>query len=397
MSDEMIPAPAAGGAMPEPQRLPVRFVGSGSEFFRIWIVNLLLTLVTLGLYYPFAKARRLRYFHAATEVGGQPLAFHADPWKMFRGYVLVALMLAAYSGAGQFSALAGGIAFLIVAALWPALWHSSLRFRLANTSWRGLRFRYTGTRRQAYQVMAAPILLFVAFALLAWWATPAAPAQPPSTPPAPPDALAVVVAFLPLLLMLLGLPALLWLLKRQQHGHYALGAEHTAFSVGLGRFYGFWLRSAGVALLVALGFAALIVGGGLLLGLGGGAAMAAPMLMVVGVMLVYLVAFALIGGHFTARLQNLVWNGTASAQLRFESRLRARDLARLWFGNTLLMIVTLGLYFPFAQVASARLRLSAVSVLSTIDPEQLMATASAVDESAAGDAAGDLFGFDIGL
>ena len=43
---------------------PVAFTASGSEYFRIWIVNLLLIIVTLGLYLPFAKARRLRYFYA---------------------------------------------------------------------------------------------------------------------------------------------------------------------------------------------------------------------------------------------------------------------------------------------------------------------------------------------
>lgn len=131
-----LPVPADPGGE---HRLPLRFIGSGSEHFRIWIVNLLFTLVTLGLYNPFAKVRRLRYFHGATEVGGHPLSFHADPWKMLRGYLLVMLLFAACGGAGRFSPVAGAVAFCIIAALWPALWHSSLRFRLANTGWRGLR------------------------------------------------------------------------------------------------------------------------------------------------------------------------------------------------------------------------------------------------------------------
>ena len=41
-------------------------------------------------------------------------------------------------------ALPTAVAGIALAALWPALWQSSLRFRLANTSWRGLRFRFTG-------------------------------------------------------------------------------------------------------------------------------------------------------------------------------------------------------------------------------------------------------------
>ena len=51
-------------------KLRLEFTGSGSEYFRIWIVNLLLTLVTLGLYYPWAKVRRLRYFYAVPQRPG---------------------------------------------------------------------------------------------------------------------------------------------------------------------------------------------------------------------------------------------------------------------------------------------------------------------------------------
>ena len=103
----------------------MRFTGSGSEYFRIWIVNLLLTLVTLGIYYPWAKVRRLRYFYGNTLVGEHPLGFHADPKKMLRGYLLVALLLVLYSVAGHFSPVAGLVAFVIVAAVWPALLKSS--------------------------------------------------------------------------------------------------------------------------------------------------------------------------------------------------------------------------------------------------------------------------------
>ena len=95
--------PQAGEPSTAARLLPVRFTGSGSEYFRIWIVNLLLTLVTLGLYYPWAKVRRLRYFYGNTLVDGVPLAFHGDPRKMFRGWLLVGVLFALYSMAGNFS------------------------------------------------------------------------------------------------------------------------------------------------------------------------------------------------------------------------------------------------------------------------------------------------------
>ena len=76
-------------APPAPQPLTIQFTGSGSEYFRIWIVNLLLIIVTLGIYFAWAKVRRLRYFMGNTLVDGQPLGFHGDPKKMFKGYLLV--------------------------------------------------------------------------------------------------------------------------------------------------------------------------------------------------------------------------------------------------------------------------------------------------------------------
>ncbi|MDB5964421.1 MAG: hypothetical protein JWQ72_921, partial [Polaromonas sp.] len=65
-------APAQGGAGAG-HRLDIVFTGSGSEYFRIWIVNMLLMVVTFGFYFPWSKVRRLRFFFSNTLVGGQPL------------------------------------------------------------------------------------------------------------------------------------------------------------------------------------------------------------------------------------------------------------------------------------------------------------------------------------
>ncbi|PTT88014.1 DUF898 domain-containing protein, partial [Pelomonas sp. HMWF004] len=144
------PAAAPAPVPAAPRVLDIRFTGSGSEYFRIWAVNLLLILCTLGLYLPFAKARRIRYFYANTLVDGQALAFHGDPWKMFRGFLLLLVLMGVYSGAGHFSPTAALVAFLILCIVWPALWRASLQFRLGNTSWRGLRMRFQGSLRDAY-------------------------------------------------------------------------------------------------------------------------------------------------------------------------------------------------------------------------------------------------------
>ena len=395
------PLPLAADLAAQPHRehrLPLRFVGSGSEYFRIWIVNLLLTLVTLGLYYPFAKVRRLRYFHGATEVGGHPLSFHADPWKMLRGYLLVVLLFAAYGGAGQVSPVAGLVAFCIIAALWPALWHSSLRFRLANTGWRGLRLHFTGTRGGAYRALAPGFVL----ALVLVASTAMLPTEAP-LPGEPAPELGPgfwLVALLPVL-MLAAAPALLWLMRRYQQGHLALGAEQTRFEVGVGRFYGLGLRVLGLALVAAFAaglLAALFsIGGSRGSGSDEAPSLRDMLLTLVPVLMVFVVYQAAIGPYAISRLQNLVWNGTRSAHLHFDSSLRFRPLVALTLRNWLLILVTLGLYFPFAAVATARLRLQAVTLVSRLHPDTLFSRVERVSESAAGDAAADIAGIDLGL
>jgi uncharacterized membrane protein YjgN (DUF898 family) len=114
-------------------------------------------------------------------------------------------------------------------------------------------------------------------------------------------------------------------------------------------------------------------------------------------LLLLAVVYTLLPAYHTSRLQNLVWSGTRSTHLRFDSRLRFRSLAGLTLKNTLLVSLTLGLYIPFAAVATARLRLQAVTVFSTVSPDALVGDGLAQRESAAGDAAGDLMGVDLGL
>jgi uncharacterized membrane protein YjgN (DUF898 family) len=377
--------------------LPIQFVASGSEYFRIWSVNLLLILVTLGLYYPFAKVRKLRYFHGCTEVGGRALGFHADPWKMLRGFVLAGVMLVVYWVAGYYSPTAGLIALAIVCAVWPALWHSALRFRLANTSWRGLRFRFTGRVGGAYASLggwfAWAVLVIAAFAIFG----PEAPRVDNGQPQMHPGALAVMVV-----LMLVPLPAFLWLMRRYQHRHYALGREQTQFSVSLGRFYAVFGKAAllfccMLTVVMAVVFLAPRAFGPTGAGTDPGARAMAVAVGAFVFVVFYVVSMAVVGALVAARLQDLCWTGTASPLISFYSRLSAIALAKLNLKNWLLIIVTLGLYFPFAAVATARLRLAAVTVLCQCSPDDLVAQASAINESPAGDAAGDLLGIDVGL
>ena len=50
-------------------RNTMRFEGSASEYFKIWIVNTALTIVTLGIFSAWAKVRSKRYFYGNTYIG----------------------------------------------------------------------------------------------------------------------------------------------------------------------------------------------------------------------------------------------------------------------------------------------------------------------------------------
>ena len=390
-------ADAAHGATPARERpLEIRFTGSGSEYFRIWIVNLLLSIVTLSLYRPWAKVRRLRYFYANTLVDGHAFDFHGNPWKMLRGYLLVGAMLVCYSVAGRFSPFAALVAFGILAVLWPALLRASMQFRLANTSWRGLRFRFTGDLGGAYAALLPMFIPALVLAVMGLGVTDRR--HPPSW-------------YLPgfglvMLATILLLPLAWWNFKRYQHDNFGLGRWRTKLEAGAGSAYVVCLKVIGVALLSFLAvFVVLSICVGILYVAMWGAdgpswahnkGIASALTMLVGLVF-YFFALMVPVPFATSRTQNLLWNHTRGDEVGFVSALTFGAMLKLTLRNWLLMVLTLGLYYPFATVATYRLRVEAITPQLKGDLDQLQAHAADGAADASGDAAGDLFGIDIGL
>ncbi|MBC7718469.1 MAG: DUF898 domain-containing protein [Chitinophagaceae bacterium] len=370
--------------------LGIEFTGSGSEYFRIWIVNLMLLFITLGIYYPWAKVRRLRYFHTNTLVGGEPLNFHGRPIAMLKGYLLVGAMFAIYSVAGNFSSMAGLIAFGLVAAVSPALLKSSMQFRLANTSWRGMRFRFKGTLNGAYRAVLP--LFFPGLVILAAVVGVVDRNKPPTW--------YLITVGVVGGVTLVVLPWLMFNLKRYQHNHYALGMLQTSFNATLGSFYGLFFKIAAFVLLPFVGIsgAAVLVlyfaknsDGGMLSKAIIAVTLGFAAFAVLIAMLVMVKPFAV------SRIQNLVWSRTLNESIRFTSQLRFSSLLWLTLKNWLLVVLTFGFYLPFAAIEVARLRLQSVTLETAQHPDDLVNQWPTVEGDAAGEAAGDLFGLDIGF
>ncbi len=373
--DAAAPAAAPTPLPAAPRVLEIRFTGSGSEYFRIWAVNLLLILCTLGLYLPFAKARRIRYFYANTLVDGQALSFHGDPWKMFRGFLLLVVLMGLYGGLSTWSPMLGGLAFVALVLMWPPLWRAGMRFRLSHTSWRGLRFGFSGDVAGAYRTFLPVSLPLIVVMLV------------------PEDATGLWLALVGIAGLALNL-MLVWtlgLVKRYQHNHFRFGRLQTRT----------WLEPSQV---FGLSFRAGLVGGVVIALCGITAAVLAPSahqggawLGLAGVVLVIVLAYTWVHCAFNAGLQNMAWSRTASEETLFKSDVQTTALFRLTLKNWLLTALTLSLYRPFAAVATARLRLQAVSVETSLDLDALTGAEAAADVNAAGDFAGDFFGIDLGL
>jgi uncharacterized membrane protein YjgN (DUF898 family) len=149
------PGPPSAGA--EVNRLS--FHGVGGTLFGIHIVNVFLTIVTLGIYFFWGKARVRRYLWSQTAIAGDRFAFHGTGRELLIGFLkallvfavpLVALSIVqnAPSMWGVVRVLAYLLAYLIVAVFYPLAIVGARRYRLSRSSWRGIRFSFRGSVKE---------------------------------------------------------------------------------------------------------------------------------------------------------------------------------------------------------------------------------------------------------
>jgi uncharacterized membrane protein YjgN (DUF898 family) len=340
------------------QKHQFEFTGSGWEYFKIWIVNLLLTIMTLGIYSAWAKVRRNQYFYRNTHLAGAGFDYHGKPLAILIGRLIIVAFYFLYVILINVSP-AIAIAILIVGVLLvPVLIQKSFRFKLHNSSYRGLRFKFAGGLGGAYQsFMLWPILTPFTLYLLAPFAHQR--------------------------------------IKQYQHGNSMFGQTRFSFKAGAGSFYGVYALTLLLLILIGVGvaIAASLMGIATLSG-----ASPATMILVGGLIyLTLIVAMLLVGPYFSARIQNLIWNGTLLGEHQFQSKIQARQLLALYVTNFLGIIFTLGLFKPFATIRLLRYRLSCMTLIAASDLNHFVADQSTDDVSALGEGASDIFEFDIAL
>ncbi|MGH7470705.1 MAG: YjgN family protein [Longimicrobiales bacterium] len=332
------------GARHTPLRLVPQFSGRAGEYFGIWLVNVLLSIITLGIYSAWAKVRTEQYFYANTRLAGASFQYLASPLSILKGRLIAIAIVATLVLSAQFLPLVYAMLALGLALSWPALVVLALRFRARNSAWRGLRFRFTGDVGDAY----GPFL--------GW-------------------------RILTGLTMTLAYPAM----KRRQHeflveGH-AFGQHAFRFHGITGKYFKPYLIALafGVVALSGIGLVAVLVAAG---AESGPAAEAAGLALFAVMAVVYPGAFVM-AIMLSVRYHNLLWNNTTMGQHRFEATMRVRDMLWLYFSNAVAMLFTLGLATPWATTRLARYRAAHFAVLPGGSLDEFIALADG-EHSAAG-------------
>lgn len=339
------------------QELRFRFTGTGSEYFRIWIVNLVLSILTLGIYSAWAKVRRMQYFYRNTLLNESNFDYHGSPLAILKGRLIAITLFAAYSITFRFNPLLGLSIGLFISVIMPYLLVISFRFRLYNSSYRGLRFGFSGSVKAAYfTFLALPIFTVLTLYLLA--------------------------------------PFTHQRIKAYQHNNSQFGQSRFSFNAGAGSFYKIYFFT----LLQFILLVGLFVFGvySVLKDIAQGMSKEEMVGFFVVAYLLLILASLLIVPYFVSRIQNLVWNHTALGQHRFSSTLSLPGLAWIMFSNFVFVVVTLGLFKPFADIRLARYRIDNMALLPAGNLDEFIASEQQ-QTSAAGVETAEIFDIDIGF
>ncbi|MBW8368307.1 MAG: DUF898 domain-containing protein [Arenimonas sp.] len=334
-----------------PQRHGVEFTGRAGEFFGIWFVNLVLSVLTLGIYSAWAKVRTERYFYGNTRLAGAPFEYLANPIAILKGRLVAYVVVIALGLCAHFQLWGVYIPLILaVLVLLPWLVQRTLRFRARYSAWRGLRFRFVEGVFEAYvNFMFKPILGLITLYLLSPW------------------------------------------VRLGQHEYlvtgHRFGGKRFKFAGDLGQYYVPFLIAVGLGIGLYLLMMFMAVGGAMLAAAmdggnskdPGAGAMAA---ILVPVFAVYLALLAL-PVFLRTRYTNLMWNFASLGGHRFESTLRARDVIWIYFSNGVAIVFSLGLLVPWAMIRLAKYRAQHFVLLVAGDLDEFVAERER-EEGAAG-------------
>jgi uncharacterized membrane protein YjgN (DUF898 family) len=369
---------------------PFKFTGTASEYFRIWIVNTFLAIVTLGLWSPWAKIRKRRFFLRNTWVAGANFEYHANPWPILRGRLIAGTAFILYWFTGEINPHYAPWIALAVAVIAPWIVMSSLRFNLSNTSYRNLRFSFEGALQDAVKALW-PIWLVAISAVL--------------VPPTFDESGSIArnaLSGLAYFVFICFYPYLHGKMRLLVLNHSRYGFAPIACTTRIKTFYTIYLRGALVG--IGLYIAAAVIAFAMLIPLTGalgtkitGASKWGPVIVAIVVMIPFACAGIAWYTFTQSRLINATFNlTTVSTNVRLFSKISSGAMAQLYIVNTLAVIFSLGLAIPWAAVRTAKQRVETTALAVTGDIDDIIADA-VPPTSATADAGAEFFSLDVAL
>ena len=140
-----------------------QFNGTGYDLWVIYFVNIILTILTLGLFLPWAQVRVRRYIYGNLSFGDYSFEYHADPAKLFKVFIVIYLACASFLLLKNFfpSLIDYFLPVYLISILLfgPSIINSSLRFNARMTSFANIRFHFKGTYSGTFKIFfLLPIL-----------------------------------------------------------------------------------------------------------------------------------------------------------------------------------------------------------------------------------------------
>jgi len=300
----------------QPVAHTVDFRGTTNEYFGIWIVNVLLSIATLGIYSAWAKVRDKKYMYGNTFVDGYNFDYHAQGKQILFGRIVVVSLLALVQFSPNISMQLYGIVLLVFISVMGFLLSRGLRFNARMSSYRNVRFNFDGTAWKAFlSFVLYPFLAIFTFYLLYPFASLSK--------------------------------------NRYVANHHYFGDRKFSFDADVGQYFGPFFGAIGIGLLgiIAAFIIAIPIAAAFDPSDQNSAGMIAAVVILYLIMgLTYIPAYFL----YKVAIRNILFNNTVlDDRHEFISTLKFMPYAWIVFSNAVLAVFTLGLMIPWGRIRLA--------------------------------------------
>jgi uncharacterized membrane protein YjgN (DUF898 family) len=402
---------------------PFQFTGSAREFFGIWIVNIALTILTLGIYSAWAKVRTHQYFYSNTQLDGSSFQYLASASQILKGRAVASFIFALYYVLNTLYPIWGIGLAIFIALLVPAVIVLSMSFRMRNTAYRNLTFRFERNFKQAYLIYGLPILLVALIISGAFYlAIPegfldmASSSESTHITQDEPqfaqdidsyaqsasielndsaEQITLWPILIGILMIILGYPVWSFLKTRFLVTNTRYGTSPFKFEATSGSFYRLYIAAFFVITLTLIVFGALMAGIEFFLTNTDETVPAdasTQILSVISMLPLYLWAFA----YMQTKKANLIFNHTFITDMQLESKLSVSYMFYLYLTNTIGILLSLGLLIPWTMVRTARYRANTLTLLTSTELDDFIADQQ-VEVNALGEEFGEVFDIEVGI